>query len=508
MNDRRTFFRKLAYGLIIVALVLVLAWLSPPATVESAGAAPSEGGLLARKRDQFGLSQANLGEIDPTSEAIKLATLGMRGVAVNLLWHKANEAQKTRDWTGLSATVTQIIKLEPHFLAVWRFQGWNLAYNVSADWDDFRDRYFWVIKGINFLKQGTTYNQHEPMLVWDVGWTTAQKIGRADERVQYRRLFRADDEFHGDRPVSQRDNWLVGKASFREAEQLVDGGSALRGLSPVLFRAEAPRCQINFATALEEDGTFGEVSRVAWERASADWNEFGNRDLPSFEGENYRLNDFERLTADHQQLVTEIETLAPDMRQTIQNEKIAAMSDEERALIDKPSDQRSREENVLVSSIATRLGVTWPEIVARIPDATQRARAEQLTRRLGELETLLDMIDTSRNQVMYPYWKTRCQLEHGEAALTARENVYRGDLALRETNIDLARTSYETAFAAWRKVLDEFPLLLNDGQTAEEMLDVVRRYQECLKQGDDPFPEPFILADLIQANQGYFDTPK
>ena len=44
--------------------------------------------------------------------------------------------------------------LQPNFVSVWVFQGWNLSYNVSVEFDDYHDRYRWVIKGIDFLKRG------------------------------------------------------------------------------------------------------------------------------------------------------------------------------------------------------------------------------------------------------------------------------------------------------------------------------------------------------------------
>ena len=47
-----------------------------------------------------------------------------------------------------------ITKLQPHFLAIWTFQSWNLAYNVSVEWDAPEDKYHWIKKGIQFVQQG------------------------------------------------------------------------------------------------------------------------------------------------------------------------------------------------------------------------------------------------------------------------------------------------------------------------------------------------------------------
>ena len=44
------------------------------------------GGKLAQLRDEYGISQTQLGEVDLTSQTINLCTLGMRGIAANILW--------------------------------------------------------------------------------------------------------------------------------------------------------------------------------------------------------------------------------------------------------------------------------------------------------------------------------------------------------------------------------------------------------------------------------------
>lgn len=523
MKRQRPFVRKLIYGAIIVALVTVLAWLAPPATGESAGSPASAGGVLAQKRAEYDLTEATLGEIDPTSETIKLATLGLRGVAVNLLWTKANEAQKTRDWTALSATVSQIIKLQPHFVAVWRFQGWNLAYNVSADWDDYRDRYAWVIKGINFLDQGIAYNQKEPILIWDKGWFIAQKIGRADERVQYRRLFREDDDFHGDRPVSQRDNWLVGKEAFRESEALVDSGVPLGGIrqlldpdsitttkSPVLFRADAPRCQINYAVALEEDGTFGELARVAWAQGERDWRDFGTKDIPSYETsiDTYRLGDFERIVEDLKKLDGQLDELAPGVRERIKQAKFDALSDAEKELTRMPAAERKLEERLRLGAVEVKLDIYPQEILAEISDPAQRTKAEAIAAEAQMFGRLLREINTSRDQVNYIYWTLRTQAEQSPDALAARQALYQAARAYREADLLTARTEYERGFAAWRAVTEAFPFLQKDGLTAEEVLDEVKRYRECLKQLDQEWPEDFALAELMKEFEDYFNYGK
>ena len=134
MRRNKTFQRKVIYFVLIALLLLPLYYLSQPTTRNAEGDIV-EGGLLSRMRTEHKLSQAQLGQIDPTSESVKLATLGLRGLAANLLWDRANYYKKVEDWDNLSATLKQMIKLQPNYVSVWKFQAWNLSYNVSVEFE-------------------------------------------------------------------------------------------------------------------------------------------------------------------------------------------------------------------------------------------------------------------------------------------------------------------------------------------------------------------------------------
>ena len=82
----------------LLALVAIAVLLVPLSVLSQPADSASPGGYLARLRSRFGLSQANLGEIDPTSETMRLATLGLKNVAVTLLWDRANHYKKVEDW--------------------------------------------------------------------------------------------------------------------------------------------------------------------------------------------------------------------------------------------------------------------------------------------------------------------------------------------------------------------------------------------------------------------------
>ena len=95
MTERRSFYRKIAYARRDRGAAV------PARLAQHAGHDRREAGRASWPScaSEYRLGQANLGEIDPASETIKLATLGLRGVAVNLLWEKANHYKKIEDWT-------------------------------------------------------------------------------------------------------------------------------------------------------------------------------------------------------------------------------------------------------------------------------------------------------------------------------------------------------------------------------------------------------------------------
>lgn len=127
---------------------------------------------------------------------MRLATLGMRGVAVCILWQRAEYFKREQFWDNYSATLNQITRLEPHFVKVWDFLSWNLSYNISVEFDDYRQRYAWVKKGIDYLLVGTKYNRKKTDLPYEIGWKFGNKFGVSDEKVQFRQLYRMDDDWH------------------------------------------------------------------------------------------------------------------------------------------------------------------------------------------------------------------------------------------------------------------------------------------------------------------------
>lgn len=503
MNPQNT--RKIGYLVAILVLMLGMYFLGFPETRSADDPKVRyPGGWLAQVRSEHGLSEEHLGEASAGAETMRLATLGLRGVAAQILWEKANNYKMKKDWTNFSATLEQLAKVEPHFVNVWRFQAWNLSYNVSVEFDDYRERYRWVIRGIEFLKEGIQYNQHEPALVSDTGWFIANKIGTADESVLFRKLFRQDPDFHKDGAVDEeRDNWLVGKRWHIMAEGMVDRGDDIKKVTPVLFYSRAPMCQMNYADALEKDGQFGDKARSAFAKASEDWVNFGDR--PMKEGEldpetglpkTIHLNDPIRLRAEAADLLKQLDALAPTKRKEILAARRQQLSQSERDALDTPPEKRNEKQVEAAAGAERRLEID-PEQLARELPSAQQTEGLRLARGAKALEEEARTIDRSKQVVNFDYWDRHAKVEQATDALEARRAIYEGEQAAKKADLKVARKRYEDGIALWRKVLDANPGLDREGGYTRDLVDVIKAYRKVLERSDVPFDDKnFPLADF------------
>ena len=486
----------------LLALVGIAVLLVPLSALSQPADSASKGGKLAKLREQFGLSQANLGEVDPTSEAMRLATLGLKNVAVTLLWDRANHYKKVEDWTNLSAVLEQMTKLQPNFYSVWDFQAHNLSYNISVEFDDYHDRYAWVMKGIEFLRQGISYNLREPRLLGRMGWFIGQKVGRADEKKQFRRLFKADEDFHErDRPgrtLPERDNWLVAREKYRAGQQIVDAGAPLK-TTALIYHSEPMMTAVNYAKALEEDGTFGVAARDGWKLAGDEMRRFSVREIPTTWDVPIRLGMREAELARADRVADELEKLLPGQFRAMEELKQTSITPEQKAALDVPLMERSDAQTAAAQAAIQNMRVDWPQVVAESP-ADVRLRAKELLQQWKEAKETAEIIDRYREIVNFDVWRATCEAEVTESAIKAREATWRADRDFENARLQPAKQAYDEAFAAWREVLDSSPVLRADSITADDLLEVVDRYRKVLEQLDEPFPKPFILKDILKLN--------
>jgi hypothetical protein len=457
MNQLTSRQRKLLYSIgIAILLYPVIALGRPAGDVDE-----DAGGTLARLRHVHNLGDTSLGDVDPASSTMTLVLLGFRGIAADLLWLEAIDNQKHKNWAQLRANVDSIVLLQPHFLYVWNFQGWNLAYNVSAQWDAVPDRYYWVKEGAKFQMKGADRNSQFAELYWWTGRVLGHKIGRSDEWLYFRQYYREDpdrEQFQG-RPDPEMsnfggrafdDNFLAAKFWYQMANQK-DEIREQNIQEPLIFRKHPAAMQREYAEALQREGTFGEKTREAWATANRNWTtEYDEDGKVGFGQELFLVlpdGGYVYLEADTED---EIKTLIKDHDKAELNE----------------------------ASIYNK----WFAV----------AQAQKM--------------------VNYRYWRIRSQAEADESAEKAHRDIYEGKQLFKAGKNSEAKGRLESGMQNFEDLLSNYPNLLTDTATIEECLMAYLYLQAIYRLEQTPMPENLPLnrmnpdpsypsQDLVQREQ-------
>jgi hypothetical protein len=134
---------------------------------------------LNRDRDTLGLTRIQPLENAPPVLAFTTVALGgFRGLISNILWIRASDLQDDDKFFEMAQLADWITKLEPHFVQVWLVQAWNMAYNISVKFKDFSDRWRWVDRGLELLRDdGLRYNPNETLIYRELAWFFQHKMG-------------------------------------------------------------------------------------------------------------------------------------------------------------------------------------------------------------------------------------------------------------------------------------------------------------------------------------------
>jgi hypothetical protein len=441
--------KKIVYALIILFLF---------------GTMYAYGPWLAEEKKRRDLGEAAIGQIDTGSFMMKLFLLGgFRGIVANYLWQQAEENKRDHDWDRLKTNVDMITRLQPHFLSIWTFQSWNLAYNVSVEWDAPEDKYEWIKQGIKFVQRGVDYNRRSPDLVWDTASYYHHKLGFADEAIILRRLFRddEDEDFKTYRDpesginVVKNDNFQLAYGWFSRAIDLVDSGATrlvegtAKDVQPIEyvdpipqrkgrpddinFRSMPAQSQTRYASALEKmstlgiEATFGEVAKNEWARALREWVKFGQHEFES-------------------------------------------------------------------PNLMKRGGKLVRDMI-RIDDRTipERYNSKDLN------ENQKYWSDRWASQLNYRYWKQRAEAEMTQKGVESRQLFYEGTKAYKTAHFDEAADKFKEGLLTWKENLKEFPTFAEDDLNKKETGLIVKRYERVLQQQNQKLPANFPFKELLAA---------
>ncbi|MBU6172859.1 MAG: hypothetical protein KGQ60_03600 [Planctomycetes bacterium] len=487
----KSFRRKIIYILAIIGLLLPLYALGRPKV-----------GAISLLRDRHNMGQTYLGELDPTSESMRLATLGLKGPAASILWLRADYYKEEKYFDRFKATLNQIAKLQPHFISVWQHQAHNLSFNVSPEFEDYRQRYEWVKKGIDYLVQGTKYNTKKPILQYDLGHYVGNKIGKFDEKKQYRELFRKDNEFHqyfaeqglaietdGVGYDQRPDNWLVGKLWFKVATDSYQRGNRI-AKSPHLLYSYFPLWQMYYGEAMQTEGVLDDSCRFAWEQGGREWAEFGNVSLPWSGDGQIRLLDSATEGANIDAVKKDFNQKTADIRKRIFERRFARLPDSMKAAYSKPAEERTLEERELAMEAERMSEPPYQEVVAECPKETQVSLL-QITTDLAQREEKLRITNIYRQNVNYPYWELRAQAEQKPYMVDARRLLYEADKMIDSADIKGALENYDKAWTLWNITFQRFPSMMTDTEeVGDSVAKSINRYKKLM---EDELAPDFVL---------------
>ncbi|MCK4685968.1 MAG: hypothetical protein KAT44_13480, partial [Pirellulales bacterium] len=297
------------------------------------------------------------------------------------------------------------------------------------------------------------------------------------------------------RTLVERDNWLVGREKYLAAQKLVDSGAPLK-TTPLIFHSEPMMTAINYARALESDGVFDDKARDGWELATEEMRRFAVRQIPTSWDVPIRLGLREAELARAERLAKQLEELLPGKFSEMESDRENALSKEQKSALQVPPLDRTEQEQQLVAAAQREMKVTW-RLVAQNADPEVRAKAKRLAEEYVEATETADIIDRYRDIVNFDYWRATCEMSVTDLALQAREATWRAEKDYEEARLQPAKQAFEEAFKAWRKVLDDSDVLRKDAMTQEDIIEIIDTYRELLEQLDEPFPQPFILDDVL-----------
>lgn len=208
-----------------------------------------------------------------------------------------------QSWQNAAETIDGIEVLKPVDVETWRAVARKCAYDIAdqiGDLNEYQDRYKWVARAVSLLRTAAKQTDNDPRILYDLGTILAERIGysQSPESQAFRKYFAADEkERFDDLPRMELDNLLVAEKCFTRAQvQLDSRDSAFREsffdeVKPEVFYAQEPLCKAYYALALENEGIFGEMGRRSWQAAQRSWQQYGNREIPTVEGQFVRLQE-------------------------------------------------------------------------------------------------------------------------------------------------------------------------------------------------------------------------
>jgi len=403
-----------------------------------------------------------------------------------------------------------------------------------------RTRFSWVKKGLAFLKQGMPFNKRDHRMPSKLGFFTGNKMGKSDEKLSFRRMFRKDDEFHQemsthiapdlyDQLSYGPDSWKMAYQWYAYSRDMVEKDSCPQREPDMMFYMYRPAQLRNQGLALQEEFRSDEIMQEVWREASDEWTGYGNEEISNTQGITVSLEkiaDYESDIEAERRIIDEL--VPPGTRAEIMDDLMdeAKLTESQKAIMAKDPAERNDEENALARGISRFLNDSAKGLDLTIAREAKEEDRTQADRAALEIQRLLEQIrtsDKSASTINYRYWKARNRSESTQMTIAARQSLFdaremwRKSIYDDEYDFDYktktksitnqgAISLYLTAFSKWSEVLDDYPEL-KDGAFADQLIDAVKEYQDMLNVTNREWPDEFPLQSFVdyRAVNGYAD---
>jgi hypothetical protein len=109
-----------------------------------------------------------------------------RGLMIDMMWYRLEEMKQQGKYHEANQLSRWIVMLQPRFPKVWDFMAWNMAYNISVKTDTPQERWDWVSKGINLLRdEGIPLNPNSVGLYKQLSWIFSHKVGQMSDDMHW-----------------------------------------------------------------------------------------------------------------------------------------------------------------------------------------------------------------------------------------------------------------------------------------------------------------------------------
>ena len=144
---------------------------------------------------------------------LTIAPGGFRAIIINYLWITSNQLKQEGRIFDAVQRANLICEFQPRFPAVWTFQAWNMAWNISVTAHTPDERWLWVQNGIRLLRdKGIPYNPKSVTLYQELAWIFFSKMASDTDQMHmtYKRRWAVEMQE------------LLGGAPFGETEKIID----------------------------------------------------------------------------------------------------------------------------------------------------------------------------------------------------------------------------------------------------------------------------------------------